>query len=68
VSEERAAYAVPNANSSQWYDIRFADGRHTGVRVLRSTSIIEVQRDGRKMLFNISECEALTNRAILDDK
>lgn len=66
--EQRPAYTVPNANSSQWVDVRFEDGQHTGVRVLRGTSIIEAQRNGRKVLFDIAECKALTHDAILIDK
>lgn len=40
----------------QWLDIRFEDGEHAGVRVLRGTTIIEVQRKGRKLLIDIATC------------
>lgn len=43
----------------QWLDIRFEDGEHTGVRVLRGTAIIEVQRKGRKLLIDIATCQPI---------
>lgn len=43
----------------QWADIYFEDGAHTGVRVLRGTTIIEVQRKGRKLLIDTATCKAI---------
>lgn len=54
MSERRELYlaAVP----SRWIDIRFNDGKHTGLRVLSGTTVIEIKRDGRKMVVDIVEC------------
>lgn len=42
-------------NTTEWADVRFADQRHTGVRVLRGQTIIEIQRDGRRIIVDIAE-------------
>lgn len=65
MSEDREMYAVPNApgepgNPSQgcrprWLDLHFDDGQHTGVRILAGTTIIEVQRKGRKKLVDVAQ-------------
>jgi hypothetical protein len=48
--------AIPEQNSAQWADLYFDDGRtHTGVRVLRGTTVIEVQHRGRKVLIDIAD-------------
>lgn len=52
MSEER----VPYTTTTQWTDLRFDDGKHTGVRVLRGTTVIEIMREGRKKLVDIAEC------------
>lgn len=44
---------------TRWEDVRFADGKHTGVRVLRGTTIIEVRRDGRQTLVDVAEIRAI---------
>lgn len=54
MSETRPPYL--NTTSHLWLDLRFDDGKHTGVRVLRGTTVIEVQRDGRKKIVDIAEC------------
>jgi hypothetical protein len=54
MSEERVPYL--DTTTTAWADVRFADGKHTGVRVLRGTTVIEVQRAGRKLLFNTADC------------
>lgn len=46
-------------DNARWADLRFADGKHTGVRVLRGTTVIEVRRDGRQTLVDIATCVAL---------
>jgi hypothetical protein len=52
MTEER----IPYLETAQWLDLRFDDGKHTGVRVRLGTTIIEVKRDGRKTLVDIAEC------------
>lgn len=53
MSEER----VPYLNSiGRWIDIRFDDGKHTGVRVRLGTTVIEIQREGRQKIVDIAEC------------
>lgn len=52
MTETRATYHP----STQWFDLRFDDGKHTGVRVLRGTTVIEIMREGRKKLVDITEC------------
>jgi hypothetical protein len=66
MSEERAPYTVPN--DDKWIDVRFADGKHTGVRVLRGTTVIEVIRDRRKTLVDIAEMSTidLSSKAVYD--
>lgn len=58
MSEERVPYVAGTA-TIQWADVRFADGKHTGVRVLRGTTIIEVQREGRKLLLDTATCQPI---------
>lgn len=54
MSERRAPYL--DSTVIDWVDVRFSDGKHSGVRVLRGTTIIEVQREGRKMLIDTATC------------
>lgn len=57
MSEEREIYTVPGTSpgkTSRWVDIRFDDGKHTGVRVLYGTTVIEVRRDGRRRILDIA--------------
>lgn len=68
MSEERVAYLESSTTSSLWADVRFADGKHTGVRVLRGTSIIEIMRDRRRLVFDIAECALLTNNDMMLSK
>lgn len=56
MSEERAAYETTTTTDTRWADVRFADGKHTGVRVLRGTTIIEVKRDGRQTIVDVASC------------
>lgn len=66
MSEEKAPYQVPNEN--RWVDLRFPDGKHTGVRVLSGTTVIEVIRDGRKRLFDVAEMQTidLSSKSVYD--
>lgn len=59
MSETSAPYAVTGSDGSQWLDVRFDNGEHTGVRILRGTTIIEVQRNGRRKLMDIADCKPL---------
>lgn len=54
MSEERVPYL--DTTTTDWADVRFPDGKHSGVRVLRGTSIIEVMREGRKTIVDIATC------------
>lgn len=58
MSEERTVYETATDNT-RWADVRFADGKHTGVRVLRGTTIIEVKRDGRQTIVDVASCAPL---------
>ncbi len=58
MTETRAPYVA----TTQWADLRFDDGRHTGVRVLRGTTVIEIMREGRKKLVDITECLPLDSQ------
>jgi hypothetical protein len=49
-------------SQSRYIDLRFDDGTHSGVRLLRGTSIIEVQRKGVKKLFDLSEYESVETK------
>lgn len=42
--------------TSRWIDIRFDDGKHTGVRVRLGTTVIEIQREGRQKVVDIATC------------
>lgn len=61
MSEEHVDYAVPNARASRWLDIRFDDGKHTGVRILAGTTVIEVQRQRRIKVVDIAEVGGVQN-------
>lgn len=67
MSESREPYTVPNAPPSRWLDIRFDDGKHTGVRVLIGTSVIEVRRDGRQRIVDISAPIEAQQKACYDE-
>lgn len=54
MTEEKVPY-LNDTTTTKWADVRFPNGRHTGVRVLRGTTIIEVMRDGCKMIVDISD-------------
>ncbi len=57
MSETKAEYRTNvDTTTTQWADVRFPDGKHTGVRVLRGTTIIEIMRDGRKTIVDTAAC------------
>lgn len=49
---------IPSGDTTviEWADVRFDDGKHTGVRVLRGTYVIEIKRDGRTRTLDIRTC------------
>lgn len=56
MSECREAYLN---NTGRWIDIRFDDGKHTGVRVRLGTTVIEIQREGRQKIVDVTECKTI---------
>lgn len=62
MSERREPYL--STATPDWLDLRFDDGKHTGVRVLRGTTIIEVMREGRKKIMDIADCVPVSTKAM----